>query len=203
MFALAEKATAQKVSSLNIKPDFSLIPSQPVVALPEKKVRTINKAGAMSEWEAAALNSEPLEGKITLEMLRERAAKREEIALQQKEKVKIQLAEEESERLLQLLPTLADAFRSMAVRKNRTNMTRKDSLEGVSRALQLRPQQVATGMDLLCSIVPEFLCQLSADLGVPATVTVNRNLPYKEVRGKIVEYVRTHSRSEVKSRGTE
>jgi hypothetical protein len=180
-----------------ITPDHSLIPARPAIPVPEKRVRT-EKKGDITEWAEAALSarSDGDYRDVTMEILRERAIQREESARVEAERIKAQVAAEETNRLLHMLPSLADTLRSLSMRNNRSHMLKKDCVEGIIAALQLKTHQVQQGFDLLCTIAPEFISIVPAEKGVPATVAVNRATPYKEVRGKVVEYARSHVKLE-------
>jgi hypothetical protein len=136
-----------------------------------------------------------------LEALRERAIQREVEAQQQAAKLKAQTALDEQDRLLQLLPALADAVRGMAVRQNRSQLVRKDCLDVAGAALRLTPKQLLQGLETLCAVVPEFLNLLPAQDKVPATVVVNRRAVYKEVRGKVMDYAHSQQAAGTGSRG--
>jgi hypothetical protein len=194
LYALASEATARKADSLGVIPDRSLVPSPPALSAPNqhaKKTAVTAKPDTAKfslNHNSAAPNSKPGSGGVTLEALRERAIQREVEAQQQAAKLKAQAALDEQDRLLQLLPALADAVRGMAVRHNRSQLVRKDCLDAAGAALRLTPKQLLQGLETLCAVVPEFLNLLPAQDKVPATVVVNRGAVYKEVRSHVVDY---------------
>lgn len=207
MYTLSAEATKRKSGSLGIVPDYSLLPTQPIIAAPNQNARhdaaaavhaqiAAHSKGTGSPNTSTKSSSSDVAGRVTLEALRERAIQREAEAQDAAEKLKQRLVEEEQQRLLHQLPALADAVRGLAVRLNRSHLLRKDCLEAVAPALRLTPKQAVQGLEALSVAVPDFLCLQPAVDKVPATVAVNRGAVFKEVRGKVVEYVRSQESQE-------
>ena len=192
LYALAAAASERRDATLGLVPNLSLIPPQPAVTLSEKRVRTAHKASDITEWaqQALATQSNNDKSKVTLEQLRERAVLRGEIAERQAERLRIQVSVEEDRKMLQFLPNIADTLRSIAVRNNRSVMLKRDCIDNINRAVGLKTVQILKALDILCTVAPGFLEVLPATGAIPATVSLNRALPFKEVRTSLVEYVR-------------
>ena len=185
----------QGAEELPLTVDPSLLPTKPTV-IPllqstERKMRTGNQGGDIAEWAQAALSSKQGDDDLndTLESLRERALERGKLAEKQAEDLKELLRQEEKNKLMSVLPSIADALRSLSVRKKRTNMIKKECAEEVASSLHLKVQEILQSFVVLSSVVPDFIILRPSAGQLPSTVTINTTLPYKEVRRKVLDYV--------------
>ena len=190
MYALVEKAAATNVHELHIRPDPSLLPEQPEIAPLEPAVTSTKAAKDILEWEKEVVRKEDRLEEVTLDALRARAVAREKQVNVQEQLRQHKIENEEHHKLLHLLPAMADAVRSLARRKNRTRMPKKDCLESVAQAMHIKYASAVAGLDHLNAIIPEFFSIERPEAGVPVTVHIDTALPYKEVRGFVVEYVK-------------
>jgi hypothetical protein len=184
---------------LDLFPDPANLPPQPALVLSNssnKRLR-VEDTKDIADWAQDILNAKPIGDNVsvTLEALRERAIERGRQAQIKSDILHTQIQQEGLNQLLTLLPLITDTLRSLSVRKNRTRMVKKDCVEAVVKAMHLKAHDVLQGFEKICTVVPEFLEILPADGTSPATVHINTAVSYKEVRGKVVEYARSNTKS--------
>lgn len=193
VYALVDKALAEKSLVLDFQPDPSLLPEEPTVAPQQPVVASEKSAKAILDWERDSLMSDDSIGAATYDVLAARAIERGRKADIKAELVKSQINNEESNKLLVLLPAIADTVRSLSRRLNRTRMLKKDCVDSVAASMHLKHREALAGVDQLAAIIPEFFSVEPSEDGVPAVAHINTALVYKEVRGFIVEYVKSQS----------
>ena len=92
------------------------------------------------------------------------------------------------------LPSLCDALRSICLAANRTCIKTSELITHLVSELFLTPWELAQRLQILSSIIPEFLTLVPADLIVPvSTVRLNLSAPYGIVRKKVTTYVAMES----------
>jgi hypothetical protein len=69
-------------------------------------------------------------------------------------------------------------------------MVKKDCVDSIAGSMHIKSQEVIACFEQIFSVVPEFFNIEPSEDGLPATVQINTSLPYKEVRGFIVDHVK-------------
>lgn len=190
MYALVDKAVATNASELGIHPDPSLLPEKQQFTPLEPTVHTEKSGIAMQAWEQEVLtNEDPLEA-ATYEVLAARAIERGRKASAKAELLKAQVSQEETSKLLVLLPAIADSLRSLSRRLNRSRMAKRECVESVAASMHIKHREALSGIDQLAAIVPDFVVLESAQDGMPTVAHINVAAKYSEVRRIIVEFVK-------------
>ena len=92
------------------------------------------------------------------------------------------------------LPSLCDALRSKCLTANRTCIKTSELMRHLVSELFLTHWELAQRLQILSSIIPEFLTLVPADLIIPVpTVRLNLSAPYGIVRKKVTTYVASES----------
>ena len=88
------------------------------------------------------------------------------------------------------LPSLCDTLRSKCLMDNRTCLKISELLRLLVSELFLTRSELSQRLDILKSIIPEFLTVVPADNILPVcTVRLNLQTPYSVVRKKVMAYV--------------
>lgn len=191
MYALVDKAVASNACKLNINADLSLLPEVPQYTPLEPTVHTEQSTTAVQGWEQDVLmNEDPLEA-VTYDILAARAIERGRKASAKAELLKTQATQEETNKLLVLLPAIADSLRSLARRLNRSRMAKKDCVENVAASMNIKHREALAGIEQLAAVVPDFIVLELAQDGMPTVAHINVAAKYSEVRRIIVEFVKS------------
>lgn len=129
-------------------------------------------------------------GSGNLNSLREKAILRDQIKqIKEAELVKGKSILDVKNRILSL-PSLCDALRSKCLTDNRTCLKTTELMKVLTTELFLTHWELAQRLQILTSIIPEFLTVIPADDVVPvSTVRLNLSAPYGIIRKKVIKYV--------------
>jgi len=190
VYALVDKAVATHASELSVHPDHSLLPEKQQFTPLEPTVQSEKSGIVMQAWEQEVqMKEDPLEA-ATYEVLAARAIERGRKANAKAELLKTQVTQEETNKLLALLPAIADSLRSLSRRLNRSRMAKRECVESVAASMHIKHREALSGIDQLASIVPDFVVLESALDGMPTVAHINVGAKYSEVRRIIVEFVK-------------